>query len=137
MPARLLIGDPVTRGAASYAVPYVAPHRRFKLANRCQDDGDRNGRLSRSGPPNAQWVRVRGVGSRDGEPPAKGTTVSSSTSEFADLPEFLKALDVRAYRNDVKLECSRPGKPTDKAAVESFNEHFRGVSGAALVRDLD
>jgi putative transposase len=41
-------------------------------------------------------------------------------------PEFIsKALDVWAYRNQVTLEFSRLGKPTDNAYVESFNGHFR------------
>jgi len=41
-------------------------------------------------------------------------------------PEFIsKALDAWAYRNGVQRECSRPGKPTDNAYVESFNGHFR------------
>ena len=41
-------------------------------------------------------------------------------------PEFIsKALDAWAYRNQVTLEFSRPGKPTDNAFVESFNGHFR------------
>jgi putative transposase len=41
-------------------------------------------------------------------------------------PEFVsKALDAWAYRNEVQLEVSRPGKPTDNAFAESFNGHFR------------
>jgi putative transposase len=37
-------------------------------------------------------------------------------------PEFVsKVLDQWAYRNGVKLDFSRPGKPTDNAYVESFN----------------
>jgi putative transposase len=41
-------------------------------------------------------------------------------------PEFIsKALDAWAYRNQVTLEFSRLGKPTDNAFVESFNGHFR------------
>ena len=41
-------------------------------------------------------------------------------------PEFIsKALDAWAYRNQVTLEFSRLGKPTDNAYVESFNGHFR------------
>ena len=41
-------------------------------------------------------------------------------------PEFIsKALDEWAYRRGVRLEFSRPGKPTDNAFVESFNGHFR------------
>jgi putative transposase len=41
-------------------------------------------------------------------------------------PEFiLKVLDRWAYENSVKLEFSRPGKPTDNAFVESFNGRLR------------
>jgi putative transposase len=41
-------------------------------------------------------------------------------------PEFVsRALDAWAYRNRVKLEFSRPGKPTDNAPVESFNARLR------------
>jgi putative transposase len=41
-------------------------------------------------------------------------------------PEFIsKALDAWAYRHQVQLEFSRPGKPTDNAFAESFNGHFR------------
>jgi putative transposase len=34
-------------------------------------------------------------------------------------------LDLWAYRNSVKIDFSRPGKPTDNAFVESFNGTFR------------
>jgi putative transposase len=41
-------------------------------------------------------------------------------------PEFVsKVLDQWAYRNGVKLDFSRPGKPTDNAYVESFNGSLR------------
>lgn len=41
-------------------------------------------------------------------------------------PEFIgKALDIWAYQNGVALDFTRPGKPTDKAHVESFNGKFR------------
>jgi putative transposase len=41
-------------------------------------------------------------------------------------PEFIsKALDAWAYRNQVTLEFSRLGKPTDNAYVELFNGYFR------------
>jgi putative transposase len=41
-------------------------------------------------------------------------------------PEFTsKALDLWAYTNEVKLDFSRPGKPTDNAYIESFNSRFR------------
>jgi putative transposase len=40
--------------------------------------------------------------------------------------EFIsKALDKWAYANDVILDFSRPGKPTDNAFIESFNGSFR------------
>ncbi len=34
-------------------------------------------------------------------------------------------MDLWAYQNDVKIDFSRPGKPTDNAFVESFNGTFR------------
>ena len=41
-------------------------------------------------------------------------------------PEFIsKDLDLWAYWNNVKLDFSRPGKPTDNAFIESFNVRFR------------
>ena len=41
-------------------------------------------------------------------------------------PEFIsKELDIWAYSNQVKLDFSRPGKPTDNAYIESFNARFR------------
>jgi putative transposase len=35
------------------------------------------------------------------------------------------AMDLWAYRNGVKIDFSRPGKPTDNAFVESFNGTLR------------
>ncbi len=41
-------------------------------------------------------------------------------------PEFVsKALDAWAHHNGVRLEFSRPGKPTDNAFIEAFNSRFR------------
>ncbi len=41
-------------------------------------------------------------------------------------PEFVsKALDAWAYRHGVKLEFSRPGKPTDNAFADRFNGRLR------------
>jgi len=41
-------------------------------------------------------------------------------------PEFAgKALDAWAYRNNVKLDFIRPGKPVENAFIESFNGRFR------------
>ena len=40
--------------------------------------------------------------------------------------EFIsRDLDLWAYVNDVTLDFSRPGKPTDNAYIESFNGKFR------------
>jgi putative transposase len=40
--------------------------------------------------------------------------------------EFIsKAVDEWAHRNKVKLDFSRPGKPTDNAFIESFNGRLR------------
>ena len=41
-------------------------------------------------------------------------------------PEFVsRSLDWWAYWNQVELDFSRPGKPTDNAFIESFNGKFR------------
>lgn len=41
-------------------------------------------------------------------------------------PEFTsKALDQWAYLNDVEIDFSRPGKPTDNAFIEAFNARVR------------
>ncbi len=41
-------------------------------------------------------------------------------------PEFIsKVVDEWAYRKNITLEFSRPGKPTDNAYIESFNGKFR------------
>ena len=56
----------------------------------------------------------------------KCTTGTPARIAIDNGPEFTsKALDAWAYRHDVQLEFSRPGKPTDNAFAESFNGHFR------------
>jgi putative transposase len=41
-------------------------------------------------------------------------------------PEFVsRELDLWAYANQVVLDFSRPGKPTDNAFIEAFNSRFR------------
>ena len=41
-------------------------------------------------------------------------------------PEFIsKALDQWAFLNDVQLDFSRPGKPTDNGLIEAFNGRLR------------
>jgi putative transposase len=40
--------------------------------------------------------------------------------------EFMsKALDAWAHVTNVRLDFSRPGKPTDNAFIEAFNRRFR------------
>ena len=41
-------------------------------------------------------------------------------SEFSS-----QVLDLWAYQNGVKIDFSRPGKPTDNGHIESFNRTFR------------
>ena len=36
-----------------------------------------------------------------------------------------QAMDLWAYQNGMKIDFSRPGKPTDNAFIESFNGTFR------------
>lgn len=49
-----------------------------------------------------------------------GTLFCDNGSEFTS-----HILDLWAYHNKVKIEFSRPGKPTDNAFIESFNGTFR------------
>lgn len=47
-------------------------------------------------------------------------------------PDFVsKDLDRWAWSNGVKLDFSRPGKPTDNAFIESFNASFRAGTKCA------
>jgi putative transposase len=48
------------------------------------------------------------------------------TIQVDNGPEFVsKDVDLWAYWNHVKLDFSRPGKPSDNAYIESFNARFR------------
>lgn len=48
------------------------------------------------------------------------------TIQMDNGPEFIsKDVDLWAYWNQVKLDFSRPGKPTDNAYIESFNARLR------------
>ena len=47
-----------------------------------------------------------------------------------------QVLDLWAYQNGVKIDFSRPGKPTDNGHIESFNWNFPGrMSEHALVHN--
>ncbi len=48
------------------------------------------------------------------------------TIQVDNGPEFIsKDVDLWAYWNQVRLDFSRPGKPTDNAYIESFNARLR------------
>jgi len=51
---------------------------------------------------------------------AKKKWIGGNGSEFIS-----KVLDKWTYENQVILDFSRPGKPTDNAYIESFNGSFR------------
>ena len=55
-----------------------------------------------------------------GERAAPKTIFCDNGSEFVG-----RALDLWAYVNKVRIDFSRPGKPTDNAHVESFNGRLR------------
>ena len=63
-------------------------------------------------------VRVlEGVASQCGKP---------QTIRVDNGPEFIsRSLDLWAYSSGVKLDISRPGKPTDNAFIKSFNGRLR------------
>jgi putative transposase len=49
-----------------------------------------------------------------------------STISVDNGSEFIsRDLDLWAYANEVTLDFSRPGKPTDNAFIEAFNSKFR------------
>lgn len=71
-------------------------------------------------------------------PGLKGTDVVRVLNHIKSqrgAPQFLfcdngseftgQAMDLWAHQNDVKIDFSRPGKPTDNAFIESFNGTFR------------
>ncbi len=58
----------------------------------------------------------------------RGMQCHSKKIRFDNGSEFIsKVLDKWAYENQVTLDFSRPGKPTDNAYIESFNGSFRDV----------
>ena len=60
---------------------------------------------------------LEGVASQRGKP---------QTIRVDNGPEFIsRSLNLWAYFNGVKLDFSRPGKPTDNAFIESFNGRLR------------
>lgn len=52
--------------------------------------------------------------------PAPNTLRCDNGSAFTS-----QILDLWAYQHQVKLDCSRPGKPTDNAYIESYNGTLR------------
>ncbi|SER39188.1 putative transposase [Neolewinella agarilytica] len=68
-------------------------------------------------------------------PSIKGGDVVNTLAQLSRRPERIKvdngsefiskALDKWAYENNITLDFSRPGKPTDNAFIESFNGSLR------------
>ena len=55
-----------------------------------------------------------------------GRTGYPKTIRVDNGSEFIsRDLDLWAYANDVTLDFSRPGKPTDNGFIEAFNSKFR------------
>lgn len=55
-----------------------------------------------------------------------GSHRKPSVIQVDNAPGFIyRNLDAWAYREKVSLDFSRPGKPTDKALIESFNAPVR------------
>ena len=63
---------------------------------------------------------VRPLNRSNQEPGLPKLLFYDNGSEFTS-----QAMDLWAYQNGVKIDFSRPGKPTDNAFVESFNGTFR------------
>jgi putative transposase len=63
---------------------------------------------------------VRVLNRIKGQRGAPKTLFCDNGSEFSS-----QAMDLWAYQNGVRIDFSRPGKPTDNAHVESFNGTFR------------
>ena len=67
---------------------------------------------------------------RRGQPPLRRLCslrgAPADTGRQHNGPQFTsKELDLWAYGKGVKLDFSRPGKPTDNAFIEAFNSRFR------------
>ena len=57
---------------------------------------------------------------------ARHPIATPQTIRVDNGPEFIsRSLDLWAYSSGVKLDFSRPGKPTDNAFIESFNGRLR------------
>lgn len=70
--------------------------------------------------------RFKGVDVANTLEAVKKTYGKPETIKVDNGPEFIsKEVDLWAYSNGVKLDFSRPGKPTDNAFIESFNGRFR------------
>lgn len=101
------IADPLVGGQRARLLTYVDNHSRERLAIEVGQrlTGDDVVRV------------VEQVISRCGKPRA---------IRLDNGPEFLsQSLDLEACFNGEKLDISRPGKPTDNAAIESFNGRCR------------
>ena len=66
------------------------------------------------------------VGIKRCQPPNLGNLRAYPDLVAGTVGELIsRSLDMWAYFNGVKLDFSRPGKPTDNAVIESFNGRLR------------
>jgi putative transposase len=81
---------------------------------------------TRESPAIEAWPEPEGRRCGTNIEPVKATTWSTEDAFCDNGSEFTShAMDLWAYQNGVKIDFSRPGKPTDNAFVESFNGTFR------------
>lgn len=110
---------PLERWSLDFLTDSLADGRRFRVLTIVDN-------VSRVSPAIAVATSLTGervVGVLDG---LRQTVGAPQRIAIDNGPEFVsKALDAWAYRHGIRLEFSRPGKPTDNAFAESFNGHFR------------
>lgn len=75
------------------------------------------------------WIEFEWLKSSRGVPKV---LFCDNCSEFTS-----QAMDLWVYRNGVKIDFSRPGKPTDNAFVESFNGTFRSECHVVVTSHID
>jgi hypothetical protein len=73
---------------------------------------------------NASLSRLRSATSFRSRVFSSRNCFASCASLTSIPPYFAFQVDLWAYQNGVRMEFSRPGKPTDNAFVESFNGTF-------------
>lgn len=71
-------------------------------------------------------IHIDSVAVASTEPGCAGCSAAPRPIRVDQGSEFVsRDLDLWAYANNVTLDFSRPGKPTDNAFIEAFNGRFR------------